>query len=285
MEDVVNTIETEVEGEPLLRLRPRRGWQAINATELWHYRDLLWFLAARDIRVRYKQTVLGVLWALLQPVAAMVIFTLFVGKLVKVPGDIPYPVFAYCALLPWQLFSQSLTQASNSLIENERLVTKVYFPRLLIPFAAVLSGLVDFAISSVLFFVMLWYYHIGVGPAMLLLPVLVVMVVITALSVGLWLSALNAHYRDFRYAVPFLIQVWFFASPVVYPASLVEGQWQVVYGMNPMAGAIQAFRWALLGNVEPMWTMLAASGATVFVLFVGGMFYFRRMERTMADWV
>jgi len=270
---------------PLLRLRPQRGWQALHLAELWQYRDLLWFLAVRDIKVRYKQTVLGIVWALLQPLAAMIIFTLFMGRLVKVPGAIPYPVFAFCGLLPWQLFSQALTQAGNSLIENERLVTKIYFPRLLIPFAAVLSGLLDFTLAFALFCGLLWYYHMGIGLSLLLLPVLVAFVVLTALAVGLWLAALNAYYRDFRYALPFLVQVWFFASPVVYPANLVEPRWQALYGLNPMAGVIQAFRWVLLGGQEPMWSLLAASGITVVALFVAGLFFFRRMERTMADWV
>ncbi len=278
--------------EPLLKLRPRRGWQAINVAELWHYRDLLWFLAVRDIKVRYKQTVLGVLWALIQPLAAMAIFYVVLGLWVGVKSDdVPYPIFAYCGLLPWQLFSQSLTQASNSLIENERLVSKVYFPRLLIPFASVLSGLVDFAISFVLFAVlvvvavMMGHHNIAISPLIFLLPVLVIFVVMTALSVGLWLSALNAHYRDFRYALPFLVQIWFYASPVVYSTSLVPEKWRVLYGLNPMAGVIEAFRWVLLGKVQPMWPLFAASVGAVIVLFIGGLLYFRRMERTLADWV
>lgn len=271
---------------PFLRLRPRRGWRTLDLGELWHYRDLLYFLAVRDIKVRYKQTALGVAWAVLQPLTAMIVFSIFLGKLVKVPSDgVPYPIFAYCALLPWQLFSQALTQASNSLIENERLVTKVYFPRLLIPFASVLSGLVDFAIAFVLFGVLLLYYGLHLGPSLLLLPVLVLFVVLAALSVGLWLSALNAHYRDFRYALPFVVQVWFYVSPVVYPSSIVPPRWQALYGLNPMAGVIEAFRWALLGTAHPAWPLLAASAAVVLALFFGGMFYFRRMERTLADWV
>jgi len=272
---------------PTLRLRPRSGWQGLDLSELWHYRDLLFFLAARDIKVRYKQTFLGVAWALLQPLTAMIIFSIFLGILVKVPSDpgIPYPIFVLCGLLPWQLFSQSLTQASNSLIENERLITKIYFPRLLIPFASILAGLLDFAIALVLFAFLMLYFHVPLRPTILLLPLLVAFVVMTALAVGLWLSALNAQYRDFRYALPFIVQVWFYASPVVYPNSIIPVQWQILYGLNPMAGVIEAFRWALLGNTHPAWPLLAASAAAVVVLFVGGLLYFRKMEATMADWV
>lgn len=272
--------------EPTLRLRPRRGWRALDLRELFHYRDLLYFLALRDIKVRYKQTVLGVTWAIIQPLTAMVIFSVFLGRLVGVKSDgQPYPLFAYAALLPWQLFSLSLTQASNSLIENERLVSKVYFPRLLIPFASVLAGLLDFAISFVLFLVLMLLYGRPLGLAILLLPVLVLFVVLAALSVGLWLSALNAHYRDFRYAVPFLVQVWFYISPVVYPSSLVPVKYQIFYGLNPMAGVIETFRWALLGAPQPSWPLLLGSASAVVIFFIGGMFYFRRMERTLADFV
>lgn len=272
--------------EPTLRIRPRRGWRNLDVIELWQYRDLLLMLAQRDIQVRYKQAVLGSAWALLQPLVAMVIFSVFLGRMVGVKSDgFPYPVFAYAGLLPWQLFSQGLLQSSNSLIDNERLISKVYFPRLLIPLAAVLVGLVDYMMSCVVFLGLMLFYHVPFTPTLLLMPVLGIFVVMTALSAGVWLSALNAHYRDFRYALPFLVQIWFYVSPVVYPVSYVPEKYRFFYALNPMAGLIEVFRWALLGAAQPSWTMLLGSFLAALALLIGGILYFRTMERTMADWV
>ena len=216
----------------------------------------------------------------------MIIFSVFLGKLVGVKSDgVPYPVFAYAGLLPWQLFSQGLLQSSSSLIDNERLISKVYFPRLLIPLAAVIVGLVDYLMSCVVFLGLMLFYHVHFNLTLLLMPVLGVMVVLTTLSVGVWLSARGAHYRDFRHALPFIVQVWFYLSPVVYPVSYVPSKYRIFYGMNPMAGVIDVFRWALLGSTEPSWPMLLGSFLATLMLLLCGIFYFRTMERTMADWV
>jgi len=269
---------------PHVAIRPARGWTGLNLGELWQYRELLLFLIWRDIKVRYKQTALGAAWAILQPVFSMVVFSLFFGRLAKVPSDgIPYPVFAYCALLPWQLFAHALAESSNSVVANERLITKVYFPRLVIPIAGVLAGLVDFAIAfSVLIFLMLRY---GIVPTWTIatLPLFVLLAILTALAVGLWLSALNVQYRDVRYTVGFLTQIWLFLSPVAYPSSLVPERWRPLYGLNPMAGVVEGFRWALVGKTPAPGAMLAVSVAVVLLLLVGGLFYFRRMENSFAD--
>jgi len=269
---------------PHIAIRPARGWTSLDLHELWHYRELLAFLIWRDIKVRYKQTALGAAWAILQPVFSMLVFSLFFGRLAKVPSDgIPYPVFSYCALLPWQLFSYALTESSNSVVANERLVSKIYFPRLVIPIAAVLAGLVDFAIAfSVLIVLMLQY---GIAPTwtIITLPAFVLLAILTALAVGLWLSALNVQYRDVRYTVSFLTQIWLFLSPVAYPSSLVPERWRPLYGLNPMAGVVEGFRWALVGKTPAPGAMLAVSVLMVLVLLAGGLFYFRRMENSFAD--
>jgi lipopolysaccharide transport system permease protein len=266
------------------RLAPRAGWAALDLRELWAYRELLAFQALRDIKVRYQQTVLGAAWAVLQPVTQMVVFSIFFGKLLGVGSDgVPYPVFAYCALLPWQLFAFALTQSSNSLVENQHLITKVYFPRLIVPLASVIAGLVDFCIAFVILIgLMLWY---GIMPtvAVVTLPLFVLLVIAAALSAGLWLSALNVRYRDIRYTLPFITQILFFLTPIVYPASRIPDAWRWVVGLNPMAGVVEGFRWALLGNVSPPGPMLAVSVAVTVLLLVGGLFYFRRMERSFAD--
>jgi lipopolysaccharide transport system permease protein len=269
---------------PHVAIRPARGWTGLELRELWQYRELLFFLIWRDIKVRYKQTALGATWAILQPVFSMVVFSLFFGRLAKVPSDgIPYPVFAYCALLPWQLFAYALAESSNSVVANERLITKVYFPRLVIPIAGVLAGLVDFAIAfSVLVVLML---HYGIAPTWTIatLPLFVLLAILTALAVGLWLSALNVQYRDVRYTVGFLTQIWLFLSPVAYPSSLVPARWRPLYGLNPMAGVVEGFRWALLGKTPAPGAMLAVSVTVVVFLLIGGLFYFRRMESSFAD--
>jgi lipopolysaccharide transport system permease protein len=269
---------------PTFHIRPASGWTEIGFRELWDYRELLYFLTWRDVKVRYKQTALGAAWAIIQPLFMMLVFSLFFGRLAKVPSDnIPYPIFAFCGLLPWQLFAHSLTESSNSLVANERLITKVYFPRLVVPIAAVLGGLVDFGIAFVLLLAMMAYYGIVPGLAILALPGLLLLAILSALAVGLWLSALNVKYRDVRYTINFLIQFWLFATPVAYPSSIVPAQWRLLYGLNPMAGVVEGFRWALLGKADPPGALLAVSVGVVLVLLVGGLYYFRRMEQEFAD--
>jgi lipopolysaccharide transport system permease protein len=265
-------------------IRPAQGWLELNLAELWAYRELLYFFVWRDVKVRYKQTLVGAGWAVLQPLLAMTVFTLFFGLLAKIPSDgLPYPVFYFCALLPWMYFAGALTTATNTIVDHQRVITKVFFPRVLLPVSAVLAGLLDLAIGFVLLLGMLAYYSIGPTWAMLWLPVFVLLALATALGVGLWLSALNALYRDVRYVVPFLVQVWMFASPVVYPASLVPVEWRWLYGLNPMAGVIEGFRWAVTGGGEMPGSTLLASSVAVLLILVSGLFYFQRMESQVAD--
>lgn len=267
-----------------LRVEPRRAWTSIDLKELWQYRELLYFLTWRDVKVRYKQTALGAVWAIIQPFFMMLVFSLFFGRLARVPSDgIPYPVFVFCGLLPWQLFAHALTESSNSLVGNQNLITKVYFPRLVIPISAVLGGAIDFLIAFVILLGMMLYYGIVPGVAILALPGFVLLALLTALGVGLWLSALNAQYRDVRYTINFLVQFWLFATPVAYPSSLVPEKWRPLYGLNPMAGVVEGFRWALLGKSQPPGMMLWVSVAVVVVLLLGGLYYFRRMEQEFAD--
>ena len=271
---------------PTLFIRPQTGWTAAGLKELWEYRELLYFLTWRDIKVRYKQTVLGAAWAIIQPFFMMVVFSLFFGYLAKVPSDgIPYPIFAYCALLPWQLFAHALTESSNSLVANERLITKVYFPRLVVPISAVLGGLLDFAIAFVILLLMMAYYGVRPTWAIVTLPAFLLLAMLTALGVGLWLSALNVKYRDVRYTISFLIQFWLFATPVAYSSSIVPARWRALYGLNPMAGVVEGFRWALLGKSEGPGALLAVSVAVVILILIGGLYYFRRMEAEFADLV
>jgi lipopolysaccharide transport system permease protein len=252
--------------------------------ELWDYRELLYFLTWRDIKVRYKQTALGATWAIIQPVFMMVVFSLFFGRLAKVPSDgIPYPVFSFCGLLPWQLFAHALSESSNSLVGNQNLITKVYFPRLVVPISAVLGGLVDFAIAFAILLVMMLFYGIVPGWQIITLPGFILLAVMTALAVGFWLSALNVQYRDVRYTINFLIQFWLFATPVAYPSSLIPEKWRALYGLNPMAGVVEGFRWALLGKSDPPGALLYVSCGMVLLLLVGGLYYFRRMEQQFAD--
>ncbi|MBV8905255.1 MAG: ABC transporter permease [Acidobacteriia bacterium] len=268
---------------PVLYIKPSHGMQ-LNLKSLWDYRELLYFLLWRDIKIRYKQTALGATWAILQPVLTMLVFTVFFGRLAKMPSDgIPYPVFAYTALLPWQLFLFALTESSNSLVGNQNLITKVYFPRLVIPISATLTGLVDFAISFCVLLGLLNYYHITPTKAVVWLPAFLLLALATALSVGLWLSALNVRFRDVRYTIPFLAQFWMFATPVAYPSTLVPEPWRKWYGLNPMAGVVEGFRWALLGKSPGPGLMLGVSLAAVVLLLTGGLIYFRRTESTFAD--
>ncbi|NOT53173.1 MAG: ABC transporter permease [Deltaproteobacteria bacterium] len=269
---------------PIFRIEPTARGVRVDFRELWEYRELLYFFVWRDVKVRYKQTVIGAAWAIIQPVMTMVVFSIFFGGLAKIPSDgLPYPIFFYSALLPWNYFAQALTSTTNSMVENQRLITKVYFPRLILPIAAVTTGLVDFAVAfSVLIGLFLWY-GIMPSPAVLLLPLLLLLTVVTALGVGLWLAALNALYRDVRFVIPFCIQVWMFASPVVYPSSLVPSEWQWLYGLNPMAGVISGFRWALTGSGQPPNLLLAASAVAMVVILVVGLRYFQRAEETVVD--
>ncbi len=269
---------------PFVRRQARPGWVAIDFAELWRYRELLFFQAIRDIKVRYKQTILGAAWAILQPVMMMVVFSIFFGKLARVPSDgIPYPIFTFCALLPWQLFAYALTYSSNSLVDNANVLTKVYFPCLILPFSAVISGLVDFAIAFAILVGMMVYYDIVPGLALITLPLFTMLALASALSVGLWLSALNVKYRDIRYTIPFLAQLWLFASPVAYSSSMVPEKWQALYGINPMVGVVEGFRWALLDKSAPPGPMLIVSVVATVILLVGGLFCFRRMEKSFAD--
>jgi lipopolysaccharide transport system permease protein len=276
-----------IEPPAVLIIKPSQGWVNLRLRELGEYRELLYFLVWRDIKVRYKQTVLGAAWAVIQPFFAMVVFSVFFGKLAKVPSDgLPYPIFAYTALLPWQLFAHALTESGNSLVASQQLIKKVYFPRLAIPIAAVLAGLVDFAIAFVVLLGMMFYYGIVPTMAIVTLPLFILFAIATALAAGLWLSALNVEYRDVRYIIPFLTQFWLFATPVVYPSSLVPETWRAFYGLNPMAGVVEGFRWALLGKSGGgMGPLMVVSVLAVIALLIGGLIYFRRMEKTFADLV
>ena len=245
---------------------------------------MLYFLTWRDVKVHYKQTALGAAWAVIQPLFMMLVFSVFFGRLAKVPSDgVPYPVFTFCALLPWQVFANALTASGNSLVGNQNLITKVYFPRLVVPIAAVLGGLVDFAIAFVILLVMLFVYGIVPGWQIVALPAFIVLAIMTALAVGLWLSALNVQYRDVRYTMNFLVQFWLFATPVAYPSSIVPPQWRLLYGLNPMVGVVEGFRWCLLANRESPSALVWVSALMVSLLLGGGLFYFRRMEQQFAD--
>ncbi|HVB34259.1 MAG TPA: ABC transporter permease [Patescibacteria group bacterium] len=268
----------------VVEIAPRRSWIEIDWGELWHYRELLYFLIWRDLKVRYKQTVVGAGWAILQPFLTMIVFTLFFGKLAKIPSNgLPYPIFYYAGLLPWTYFAGAVTGATNVMVQNQHVVTKVYFPRLILPLASVVSGLVDFAISFVVLLGMMVYYHVEPTVGFFLVPLLLLLALGTALGAGLWLSALNAIYRDVRYVIPFLMQLWMFASPVAYPSSLVPARWRWLYEINPMAGVIDAFRWGITGHGQVRGVDLLISGAAVLILVIGGVVYFQRMEDTFAD--
>ena len=270
--------------QPVLRIVPPRGWLDLDFRELWAARELLYFFVWRDIKIRYKQTAIGAAWAVIQPFMTMVVFSLFFGRLAKMDSHgLPYPIFYYSALLPWMYFAGALHNATNVVVEQQRVITKVYFPRLVLPLSAVVSGLLDFAIAFAVFLGMMAYYRIMPGPALFLFPLFLLLAVLTALGVGLWLSALNAIYRDVRYVIPFLVQFWLFVSPVAYPSSLVPERWRWLYGLNPMAGVIEGFRWALTGHGQPPSVLLAASAAMVLLLVAGGVAYFQKMEGTIAD--
>lgn len=277
-------MSAETETAPVTIIEPVKGWIRPDLRDLWHYRDLLYFLVWRDLKVRYKQTVLGAAWAIIQPFFTMVVFSIFFGRLGRIPSEgVPYPIFAYAALVPWTYFANALAQASNSLVEQQNVITKVYFPRLLVPLAPIVAGLVDLGIAFVVLLGMMLYFGIAPTPAVLALPLFVLLAVATAWAVGLWLSALNVQYRDFRYTVPFLVQFWLFATPIAYPSTLVPQCWRALYGLNPMAGVVDGFRWALLRNAPAPGPLLVVSIVAVLALLLGGLYYFRRMEESFAD--
>jgi homopolymeric O-antigen transport system permease protein len=271
---------------PALRIQPSQGWVSLKLKELWEYRELFYFLVWRDVKVRYKQTALGAAWAVIQPLFTMLIFSLFFGRLAKVPSDgIPYPLFSFAALVPWTFFSYGLNQSSNSLVGSANLITKVYFPRLAVPIASVVSGGVDFLLALAVLGVMMAYYHVAPTRHVVMLPLFFLLALVTSLGVGLWLSALNVKYRDVRLTLPFLTQLWMFATPIAYPSSLLHEPWRSVYGLNPMVGVVEGFRWALLGVSSMPGPMVVVSSGAAVLLLAGGAFYFRRMERTFADLV
>jgi lipopolysaccharide transport system permease protein len=292
-----------------IRIEPIHGWASLQLWELWKFRELLFFLTWRDIKVRYKQTIFGASWAIIQPFFSMVVFSLFFGRLAQVPSDgIPYPIFSYAALVPWTFFSNGLTNSSASLVNSSRLITKVYFPRLIVPISAVLAGLVDFVLAFIVLIGMMLFY--GINPLytstplavpllhsdfslvlalytptlnILWLPLFLLLALVTSLGVGLWLAAMNVQFRDIRYVVPFLTQIWLFATPIAYPSSLLSEPWRTIYGLNPMTGVVEGFRWALLGTSNAPGATILVSAVVAFVLLVTGMFYFQRMEKSFAD--
>lgn len=270
----------------MLRIEPSRGWVPIRFDELWAYRELIYFLVWRDIKIRYKQTILGGAWAIIQPFFTMVVFSVFFGKLAQMPSDgVPYSIFAYAALVPWTFFANGLAGSSNSLVGSANLIKKVYFPRLAVPISSIIAGVVDFALSFVVLLVMMAYFGLAPTWKIVWLPFYLLLTVVTSLGVGVWLSALNVEYRDVHHAVPFVIQLWFFASPIAYPSSLLSEPWRTIYGLNPMAGVVEGFRWALLDTGSAPGAIVAVSSLAALAVLVSGVFYFRRVEKTFADLV
>lgn len=281
---VVETVPPRESADEIVVLRPSAGWAALHLGDLWTYRELLWFLVWRDVKVRYKQTALGAGWAVIQPFFTMLVFSLFFGRLARIPSDgVPYPVFSYCALVPWTFFANGLTQSSNSLVGSANLLRKVYFPRLVIPLAAILAEGIDFLIAAAVLLLMMAYFGLAPTINVLWLPLFVVLLVTTSLGIGLWLSALNVQFRDVRYVVPFITQFWMFSTPVAYSSTLLDEPWRTLYGINPMVGVVEGFRWALLGTSNSPGPMVGVSAAAAFLLLVSGAFYFKRMERRFAD--
>jgi lipopolysaccharide transport system permease protein len=267
-----------------IRIQPSKGWSALNLAELWQYRELIYFLAWRDIKVRYKQTIIGIAWVLLQPLAMMAVFWLLFGRMAKLPSDgLPYPLFVLVALLPWQFFSRVISESTNSLITDQRLITRVYFPRLVVPIATGLTALVDFGLAMILVAILMLLFGIIPGPTLLLLPLVVLLMVAAALGVGFWLSALNVEYRDVMHAIPFLVQFWFFVTPVVYSSSLLPEPWRMLSGLNPMTAVVDGFRWCVLGAGSGLSLTSAISGSIAMALFISGMIWFRRRERSFVD--
>jgi len=274
----------DIEASKYNIIKPSNKWSAIDIKELYKYHELLFFLAWRDIKVRYKQTILGAAWAILQPLFTMIVFTVFFGKIAKIPSEgVPYPIFSYAGLLPWTYFAMAVSLSSNSLVGNANLVTKVYFPRLLVPMGSTLAGLLDYVIAMSILGIMMALYHVTPGFGLFLLPVLMFIVFITATGVGMWLSAMNVKYRDIKYTIPFLIQLWLFLTPVIYPTSMLPERFRWLMALNPMAGVVEAHRAAILGNKPINWEFLAISSGIAIFIFITGAFYFKRMERSFAD--
>lgn len=272
------------DSKKVLVIQPTHGWRRINLGEIWRYRELLYFLTWRDIKVRYKQTVLGAAWAIIQPFFTMVIFSIFFGRLAKIPSDgIPYPIFSYAALVPWTFFANGLRQSTDSLVTGANLIRKVYFPRMVMPISSILSGVVDFALAFIVLLGMMLFYGIIPTANVVWLPLLLLLALVTSLGVGLWLTAMNVQFRDVRHTVPFLVQAWLFASPIAYPSSLLSEPWRTLYGINPMAGVVEGFRWALLGTETTPGPIIFVSTFVAITLLVSGAFYFRRLEKTFAD--
>jgi len=275
---------TPLEQLPTFVIRRTSGWRLLDFRELWAYRELIYFLTWRDIKVRYKQTAIGIAWAILQPLALIVVFSLFFGKLAgNATAGIPYPLFTLAAILPWQLFSRSISESTNSLVTDQKLITRVYFPRIIVPAATNLAAVVDFLVSVVLLVGMMLFYGMAPGLSVVWLPFFIVLMLVTSLGVGFWLSALNVEYRDVMYTIPFLNQLWFFATPIVYPSTLVPEQFRGWYGLNPMAGVVEGFRWTLLGTAQPAASLLMTSAFVAVFLFFTGIIWFRRRERTFVD--
>jgi lipopolysaccharide transport system permease protein len=271
---------------PFVTIQPSSGWAPLRLRELWNFRELLYFLTWAEVKIKYKQASLGVAWAVIQPVFTMIVFAIFFGRLAGIDaetGGIPYPIFAYSALVPWTFFATALSNGGNSLVRFQQVITKVYFPRLMVPTANVLSGVIDLGIAAVVLLVMMFYYGLVPGVEILTLPFFALLAVITAIGGAMWLSALNVEYRDVRYVIPFLVQFWLFSTPVAYPTSLVPEQWRVLYGLNPMVGVVEGFRWALFDGADPPGLMLIPSVLVALAITISGLYYFRRMERTFAD--
>ena len=281
---IATSIPSSADDVPVIRIEPSKGWVSLKLRELWEYRELLYFLVWRDVKVRYKQTVLGASWAIIQPFFTMVVFSLFFGRLAKMPSDdIPYPMFSYAALVPWTFFANGLNQASSGMVSHSNLVKKIYFPRLAIPIARVLAGTVDFVLAFIVLLGMMLAYGIAPTVNVLWLPLFLCLALITSLGVALWLSAMNVQFRDVGHTVPFIIQFWMFATPIAYPSSLLAEPWRTLYGLNPMAGVVEGFRWALLDTDTAPGPIIVVSSLVALTLLVSGAFYFRRMERTFAD--
>jgi lipopolysaccharide transport system permease protein len=267
-------------------VEPPHGWFQLRLRDLWEYRELAFYLTWRDISVRYKQTGLGVLWAVIQPVITMVIFSVIFGKLAKLPSDgIPYPIFSYTALLPWQLFSNGVNNATSSVVGNQNMITKTYFPRLILPISAVISGLMDFVIAFFILFGMMFYYHIDITWRLCVVPIFIILALLTSMAAGMWFSALNVKYRDIKYITPFLMQIWQYATPIAYSSSLIPSKWQALYNLNPMTGVMNGFRWAMLSQTINLGSMFYISVVAVLVFFIGGLIYFQRTEKNFADMV
>jgi len=265
-------------------IEPKKGFSSVNLKELWQFRELLYFLAWRDVKVKYKQRAVGIVWAILQPFLTMVVFSVLFGGFARIPSEgVPYPVFVYLGLLPWQYFASVLSQSTQSVVSEKNLITKIYFPRIIMPASSAISSLLDFAIAAAVLAVMMIYYGAGVGPGILLFPLLILLTMINAVGFGMWFSALNVRYRDIQYALPFLIQIWMFVTPVIYPVSITGGRFRILLSLNPMAGVIEAMRPAVLGHLPIPWGLLLLSAVSGLVVFIGGVFYFRRVERYFAD--